>query len=511
MMMNNDLSRPSSGWSRRDILTLLGAGLLAGCASSRADPQASTDDPARATAPTTKPPQRATISVDDGGPAVPDPVSGEVESVVVVGAGVAGLVAAQALMTAGIDVVVVEARDRIGGRIHTVELGDTPVDLGALWVHDGRRSPILDYLRFHSAELLSARIVDTVVGASFLDLESAEFPDDVARDGVLDALAAFEANAETLVAGRGNITLDAAIEQTATTASTVDRATLARLLSLFDGGNADDLGFVNFAEFYFTTAAEDDDKLIDGGYQRFVQPLSRDLDIRLASPVDTIINDGTTVTASGPGISLTASHVIVTIPIGALKTHGVSFQPALPDTKRQAIERIGFGSFEKVALEYPNAFWQTDGATDIVVATGNDADGWPLILDMSAWYGYPVVIGLISGDRARQIARNTLAANTADLHRTMAVIGGPDTPDPIASLSTSWADDPFSRGSYTNIARFSNSAKFLQDVTSMAAPHGRVLWAGEGTHPISSTVDGAWLSGIREAKRLLQRSAVDIA
>lgn len=530
MMMNNGPQPTRGVVSRRDLLTLLGVGLIAGCASTTPDstqsstattaPKApaapSTINRPTTTGPTTVPAtavvaQRPSISVDDGNTAVPDPVEGDVESVVIVGAGVAGLVVAQALSTAGIEAVVVEGRDRIGGRIHTVELADTPVDLGALWVHDGQRSPVLDYLRLHSVELLPARLIDIVANATFLDLDSAEFPDDETRAGVLGAVAAFESNAAALIAQGGDVTLEAAIEQTASAASAVDRASLARLLSLFDGGDADDLGLVNFAEFYFTTAAEDDDKLIRGGCQRLVEFLSIGLDIRLSSRVDTIVDNGTTVTVSGPGIDLTASHAVVTIPLGVLKADTVTFQPELPDVKVQAIERLGFGAFEKVALEYPTAFWQTDGATDIIATSSDDTAAWPLIVDMSAWYGRPVVVGLAAGQRARRIAYNPTDINAADLHRAMTVAAGPDTPVPIASLSTAWTNDPFSRGCYTNIKRSSNSTEFLADVTAMAAPHGRILWAGEGTHPVSSTVDGAWLSGVREAKRLLRRDAVDIA
>jgi polyamine oxidase len=79
---------------------------------------------------------------DDGRTAVPDAVTGPVERVVVVGAGIAGLTAANALTHAGIQCVVVEARDRIGGRLHTVDLAGSPVDMGGSWIHHPVGNPM---------------------------------------------------------------------------------------------------------------------------------------------------------------------------------------------------------------------------------------------------------------------------------------------------------------------------------------------------------------------------------
>ena len=81
---------------------------------------------------------------DDGSDAIPPPVAGPVGRVVVVGAGMAGLAAANALRNAGVKVVVLEARSRIGGRTFTASLGGAPVDLGASWIHTPIGNPMLD-------------------------------------------------------------------------------------------------------------------------------------------------------------------------------------------------------------------------------------------------------------------------------------------------------------------------------------------------------------------------------
>src|SRR5690348_1758006 len=113
---------------------------------------------------------------------VPAPVDGPVTRVVVIGAGMSGLVAARALQLAGVDVVVVEGRDRIGGRTHTVDLGSAAVDLGASWIHPGLDSKMMPLVRALGIEPMPASSGSLVTGA-------ATFPNPTDRDAMLAAMA----------------------------------------------------------------------------------------------------------------------------------------------------------------------------------------------------------------------------------------------------------------------------------------------------------------------------------
>src|SRR4051812_17007238 len=87
-----------------------------------------------------------TRDFDDGSTDLPTPVPGETQRVIVVGAGIAGLTVANALRTAGVETVVVEARDRIGGRLHTVEVDGHVADLGGAWIHHPEGNVLTDWV-----------------------------------------------------------------------------------------------------------------------------------------------------------------------------------------------------------------------------------------------------------------------------------------------------------------------------------------------------------------------------
>jgi monoamine oxidase len=131
-----------------------------------------------------------------------------------------------------------------------------------------------------------------------------------------------------------------------------------------------------------------------------------------------------------------------------------------------------------------------------------------MILDLSAWYGSPVVVGFATGSRGRDLAERPEQERIAALHETICALRPDDPPTPLTATSTSWATDPFVLGCYANIALGTDPDQHVADIETLGTPHGRVLFAGEHTCAAgTSTVDSAWLSGLREAGRLLGRPA----
>jgi phytoene dehydrogenase-like protein len=104
---------------------------------------------------------------DDGGTDIPGGVAGPVGRVLVVGAGIAGLTVANALTHAGLECLVLEARDRIGGRLHTVDLGGLPVDLGGSWIHMPDGNPMTVFARLAGVPCESADPVPEMAGFDY--------------------------------------------------------------------------------------------------------------------------------------------------------------------------------------------------------------------------------------------------------------------------------------------------------------------------------------------------------
>jgi polyamine oxidase len=280
------------------------------------------------------------------------------------------------------------------------------------------------------------------------------------------------------------------------------------LLSLYDGVDTNHLGLANFAGF-LSEGAEEHDKFPQGGYGPLVRSLAAGLDLRTNTPVQQIHQhaDGVTI-VHGRG-ELPASHVLLTVPLGVLKSGTIAFEPALPAAKATAITRMGFGSFEKVALSYPRPLWPDGKPHHIIVADPGRA--WPLILDMSAWYQRPIMVALSPGSPAADVAALPKQDRIAQVRSIIEQAVGGKAPEPTTAVATSWAVDPYLRGCYSSIARDSTREEFTADLTALQAPHGRVLFAGEATHTDFAIVDGAWLSGLREAKRLLQQPRLTLS
>jgi len=289
------------------------------------------------------------------------------------------------------------------------------------------------------------------------------------------------------------------------------RGTLGALLAMNEGKDASDVDFSAFASAFFAGGADHEDVMPRGGYRPVVEHLAGGLEIRTGEAVRQIVGgpDGVTVrTETG---AFTGTHAIVTVPLGVLKAGAIEFDPKLPAAHTEAIDRVGFGALEKVVLAYERAVWQVDGRPGHLTILDSPRPEWPVILDLSTWYGVPVVVGMATGDFGRALASMPEADRVAALHETIRAIGGPDTPEPIAFATTNWATDPFLLGCYANIAPTTTVAQHAADVATLALPHGRVLFAGEHTcEHGTSTVDSAWLTGIREASRLLQRSDVPL-
>ena len=243
-----------------------------------------------------------------------------------------------------------------------------------------------------------------------------------------------------------------------------------------------------------------------GGYRRLMDAMVSDVDVRLGRSVTEIeaSRDGVRVRTADGSVE-EGSHVVVTVPLGVLKQGLPRFSPALPPDRLAAVERLGFGRFEKVALRFSEPFWVVClFAPDGLPPRSGRVDG--VGHGQDAFGGGPVLVFFVFHSAAERLAAAGRDAAVRWALGMLAEATGRPCPEPAAVAVTSWAADPWARGAYAHIPPGASPA----DADLLGDPvGGRLLFAGEHTQSARlAYADGALTSGIREAKRLLGTPAV---
>ena len=322
-------------------------------------------------------------------------VADDGDLVVVIGAGIAGLTAARQLRDLGRDVVVLEARDRIGGRLDTVqpEGWPIPVERGASWVHDVDASDLADTLDELGIDAVLFDYGSLVVDAEGEELADAAAWTEPAADAVEIAVewAADQDDDRSL--------LDALDESDAVARAGADPAAVAHLLDTEVTTEVAASPDVLSAWWGLDEGTEGDDLLVVGGYAGLADALADGLDVRLATAVSGVEHStgGARITTAD-GEVIVADRVVVTVPLGVLKAGAITFEPPLPDDKVAAIEAIGMGLLDKVWLRFDEQFWSSDVLMWTLVAEpGTPYTEW---FNLAPVTGEPVLLALVGGEVA---------------------------------------------------------------------------------------------------------------
>lgn len=414
--------------------------------------------------------------------------------VVVIGAGMAGLGAARVLNDRGVDVVLLEARERIGGRVHTVERFGTQIDLGAAWIHDSRGNPLTEVARRAGLETVPTDY--EAVLAHFAGGEA------VSADQLGSAFAAYESIQDSLYrrarrSPRSSLAPALRAELARKSLSAADRQVLDWILGVeIPLDLAAEPARLSLDGYYEgETWKGGPDLLIRGGAAQLAQAVAAGLKPRTGVEVKAVARDGRRVrvtTASGEQIA--ADGCIVTVPLGVLKAQAIRFDPPLPARQRRAIAGVGYGLLEKTFLSYDEAWWpgtaQVLGTADAPLAQTVAA------LTLERLTGTPLAVGFTGGGWAERLEA---AGTTTDAVVGSLRSGFGDRAAPSGAYSTAWKSDPFARGSYSHLAPGTDASWRAV----LGRPAGRVILAGEHTSITRpSTMDGAWLAGQKAARRL---------
>ena len=421
----------------------------------------------------------------------------EGDPVVVVGAGIAGIVAADRLRRAGYDVRVLEARRRVGGRVHTWRgWPGTPLDLGASWIHGyAAGNPITSI-----ADRAGARLVPSSYDAGQVHIDRR-----LRAAGVRVHSARWARIVEEAEERAHRRPHDESL------AVAVRRRVAKLHLSEFDEA---ELAF-HLTAHYTTEWGEDpaalsartidegkeygrtgEDAFFPDGYDKVAAYLARHLNVELGVVVRRLVlrNGGVRVETSAGAIQ--AQAVVVTVPLGTLKHETIEFVPRLPERHGEAVDRLGVGVLSKTFLRFEAPFWPVD--EDWQEFLGPRHGAWAEWFSL-AKTGPPVLVAFHGGDRARTIEAAPVGDVRSEALRTLRSMFGHDIPPPLDIKTTDWSLDPFAHGSYSTNAVSSTRA----DRVALGEPvAGRIFLAGEATEPdYSSTVHGAYRSGLRVARQ----------
>lgn len=462
------------------------------------------------------------------------------KKVIVIGAGPAGLTAAKHLHRQGFAVTILEARNRLGGRVHTDRSSlSVPVDLGASII-TGVEADVASERRPDPSSLICTQLG---LELTVLNSDCPLYDIITCKKVPVDMDEALEAEYNSLlddmvllVAQRGEHAMAMSLEEGLEYA--LKRRRMARgmdvcseeeVLSPFERRVMN----WHFANLEYGCAAmlkkvslpnwNQDDLyggfggahcMIKGGYSTVVESLGGGLDVHLNHVVadisystdDTGFNGNqcakVKVTTTN-GCMFLGDAVLITVPLGCLKAETIKFSPPLPEWKRLSIQRLGFGVLNKIVLEFPEVFW--DDSVDYFGATAEETK-WRgqcfMFWNVRKTVGAPVLIALVVGQAA--VERQFMSSSDNVSHALMVLrklFGEAMVPDPVASVVTDWGRDPFSYGAYSYVAVGASG----EDYDILARPVGNCLFfAGEATckeHP--DTVGGAMMSGLREAVRMI--------
>ena len=421
-------------------------------------------------------------------------------STLVVGAGVAGLAAARALAQAEEEVVVLEAKDRIGGRTHTsYDFADVPVELGAEFIH-GDRAATWELIRELGLETLHWRKTDDSLvrleDGAWLTMAEAKsaYPDfNQTRIWALpdEEPLPFECWHDYLTRigfSREQLRYVARSFSNACGESMRMVSAKAILDMLRDKGQESGLG----------------DYRLLGGYGELVEGLAEGTEVHLNTAVQEVIwsASGNVEVITATGKRYEADNAVIAVPLGVLQGH-VLFSPVLPDFKRSALAGLRMGPVIKLIYKL------TEPISEEVMAIYsrlNPPMWWSPSFghetDENIWTAF------VSGDKASELlALGEEGALAYALTSLREELGRPDLRAETAQL-VNWCADPFVRGGYSYVLPGHEGAR-----QGLATPTPPLYWAGEATEPEhrAATVHGALLSGRRAAAELLSYAGEVVA
>ncbi|KAK7334648.1 hypothetical protein VNO80_26409 [Phaseolus coccineus] len=447
-------------------------------------------------------------------------------SVIIVGAGISGIAAAKVLAENGVeDVVILEASDRVGGRIRKESFGGVSVELGAGWIAGvggplsnpvwelaaqfGIRTCFSDYsnARYNIYDR-SGNIVPSGIAADsykkavdsaiqkLRNQEEEEEEEEEANDGHGHGDDRNDSNRNNNESKRPS------------TPETPVELAIDFILHDFEMAEVEPIStYVDFGEREFLVADERGyDYLLYKMAEEFLfTSEGRILDNRLK--LNKVVRElqysksGVTVKTED-GCVYEANYVILSVSIGVLQSDLLAFNPPLPRWKLEAIEKCDVMVYTKIFLKFPYKFWPSGPEKEFFIYAHERRGYYTFWQHMeNAYPGSNILVVTLTNGESKRVEAQP---DEETLREAMAVLRdmfGSGIPDAIDILVPRWWNNRFQRGSYSNYPIISNHKVFH----NIKAPVGRIFFTGEHTSErFNGYVHGGYLSGIDTSKALLE-------
>ena len=412
------------------------------------------------------------------------------KTVIIVGAGISGLAAAKKLKENGFNVIVLEAQSKVGGRLKTNRSLGVAFDEGASWIHGTAGNPIASLAQqagmntaFTDDESILAYDLGGVLhsDSNFSDTEDKFYTvlETLKNNG--SSTKSFETVFNELYPTYCNDRLWKFFLSTYLTFDTGDLNMLSSLLY----NEGEEFG--------------GEERISVNGYDTIPSYLAIGLNVQLNQKVTKIDYSNTKILVSHNGTVTEADYVLVTVPLGVLKANKIDFVPSLPNTKQNAIQKVGVNCVNKFLLTWETAFWDDE---QYICYTPDIKDKFNYFVNVKKYQ--PTVNALMTfayADKARQTENMTDQQIIEEIMTHLRDIYGNNIPYPKNILRTKWQTNEYSYGSYsytavgTEMRHFDDLAEEIDD---------KIFFAGEHTEiDYFSTAHGAYLSGIREADKII--------
>lgn len=417
-------------------------------------------------------------------------VSPNGKTVIVIGAGISGLAAAKKLKERGFEVVVLEAQEKVGGRMRTNRSLGIAFDEGASWIHGIKNNPI------------TALAQEAGMQTFFTDDESRKSYD---VGGVLRSTTTYDSAEDEffmildsmMKSGASNQNFEAVFNKLYP--SKVNDRLWKFFLSTYVTFDTGDLN--NLSSLLYNEGEEfaGEERIATNGYDMIANYLATGLNIQLNQRVSKINYTKTRIEVTHNGTISEADYVVVTVPLGVLKNNSIQFLPALPTTKQTAIQKVGMNCVNKFLLTWNTAFWDD---VQYISYTPEYRDRFNYFVNVKKFnQNMNALMTFAYADYGRKTETMTDAQVINEIMLNLKDIYGNSIPNPTNMLRTKWQTNENSFGAYSYTAVGTEMHHF-DDLA--AEINNKVFFAGEHTEiDYFSTAHGAYLSGIREADKII--------